>query len=386
MTGLAHLSTLLRDSGRIEECTRLRAVPGGVSSTVAEVDGPGGTWLAKHPLSWMAVADRWYADPDRSWREAAMLELLDGHLGPVRVPRLRFFDTDRLLIGMEFFPSPARPWKDDLMAGRVDPAVATLIARAATSLHLMDAGTTPELAGPGAARLYDGLRIDPYYRTVARRRPRFAAGLRELIGETTAPDLTRTLIHGDLNPKNVLVTPDGPVLVDWELGHVGDPAFDLAMPIAHLLLKALRTVPSAPVRADLLLAARTVWQEYSGPAPRDLAARHTGGIMAARLWGKSPVDYLPGPTERALAEAVAARLLTRPGDMDAVLDRPAERGSVLGRAVEARPRVALPGHLGDPLGHVVELESQGPGHHGVHDVERGHVGELDDLPVRQVLA
>jgi aminoglycoside phosphotransferase (APT) family kinase protein len=37
------------------------------------------------------------------------------------------------------------------------------------------------------------------------------------------------LVHFDLHPDNVLIGPDGPVLIDWTNAHGGDPAGDVAM-------------------------------------------------------------------------------------------------------------------------------------------------------------
>lgn len=325
MAGLARMQALLRDTGRIAGVARLRPVPGGVSSTVVVVDDPAGPWVAKTPLDRLAVADEWYADRSRALREAAVLRHLDGRVGPLRTPRLRFADARHLVIGMDLVPPPAVTWKEELLSGRVDPAVGRLIGEGLTALHATVDGASLGLGGPAAGRLYEQLRVDPYYRTAARRAPRVAAGLADLIGETTAPGLARTLVHGDLNPKNVLITPAGPVLLDWELAHVGDPAFDLAMPVAHLLLKSVRASVSAPARRSLLATAAAVWRSYSGPARRDLAVRHVGGIMAARLWGKSPVDYLTAAGERAAAEGLAVTALAGRWPLPAELGERAAR-------------------------------------------------------------
>ena len=47
------------------------------------------------------------------------------------------------------------------------------------------------------------------------------------------------LVHGDVSPKNILVGPDAPVLLDAECAWYGDPAFDIAFCLNHLLLKAV---------------------------------------------------------------------------------------------------------------------------------------------------
>ena len=317
--GLAGLRDLLAAAGRIDGRARLRLLPGGVSSTVASVDGPGGRWLAKTPLDRLAVAEYWPADRSRALREAAVLHLLAGRLGPTRVPRLRFVDRERLVVGMEMIGPPAPTWKDRLLAGDVDAGIAATIGGAAAALHRRR--VPPGLDGPAAARLYRQFRIDPYYRTTATRVPELAGPLAALVADTTDPGRPRVLVHGDLNPKNVLITAGGPVVVDWELAHAGDPAFDLAMPVAHLLLKAARVAGwDRPAAGRLVAAAGALWDAYDGPAERSLAVRHVGGIMAARLYGKSPVDYLAGPGARDRVMAAARRALGPAADPGAVAD------------------------------------------------------------------
>jgi aminoglycoside phosphotransferase (APT) family kinase protein len=44
------------------------------------------------------------------------------------------------------------------------------------------------------------------------------------------PPVSLALVHGDLNPTNILVADDGSMcLLDWEFAHVGDPREDLGM-------------------------------------------------------------------------------------------------------------------------------------------------------------
>jgi aminoglycoside phosphotransferase (APT) family kinase protein len=36
------------------------------------------------------------------------------------------------------------------------------------------------------------------------------------------------VVHRDLHPLNVMMTPDGPMVIDWANASSGDPAFDVA--------------------------------------------------------------------------------------------------------------------------------------------------------------
>jgi tRNA A-37 threonylcarbamoyl transferase component Bud32 len=309
---LGALRTALTDSARLRPGGSLRPLRGGVSSAVAVVEDGGPAWVAKMPRGRIAVAEEWYADRSRGGREADALTVLAGRIGPLRVPRLAFVDRDRMVLGMELIAAPARPWKDELLAGRVDLGVAAAIGAGMAALHRVLA--PPALAGPDGTALFDALRTGPYYRTTAARVPALGPALHQLI-EDSSRARGRGLVHGDLNPKNVLVTSGRPVLLDWEIVHAGDPAFDLGMVVAHLLLKACRVAgagPGAAARAALAEAAGAVWRAYDGPADRGLAVRHAGAIMAARVHGKSPVHYLRTGAAVDRAIAVAGRALGDP--------------------------------------------------------------------------
>ena len=43
-----------------------------------------------------------------------------------------------------------------------------------------------------------------------------------------ALDIPDTLVHGDLHPGNIVVSPTGPIVVDWSDAAVGNPFVDLA--------------------------------------------------------------------------------------------------------------------------------------------------------------
>jgi aminoglycoside phosphotransferase (APT) family kinase protein len=97
------------------------------------------------------------------------------------------------------------------------------------------------------------------------------------------------LCHGDLHPANVLVTPGGPIVIDWFDASRGDPRLDVAR--TSLLLGALGTrlirpvhLPGAtlPVLEALYEAYRHGILERTGFASADID-RHRQSTLAARL-------------------------------------------------------------------------------------------------------
>jgi 5-methylthioribose kinase len=269
------------------------------------IEGSDTPWVVKTPLAKLTVDDEWLVDRERGANEALILELLGGRLGPVRTPRLLFFDESNVVLGQEFFAPPTANYKDELLAGRSHPDVAHSIGVALGILHRIEPPLS--LSGGRPRQLFDDLRLDPYYRTAALRCPELREELESLVQRTIAV-AQRSLVHGDLSPKNVLVTSEAPVLLDWEVIHVGDPAFDRGMMGAHLMLKAVfhdATTTTHP----LAETARQFWLAYEGPASVGESLRHLGGVMIARLYGKSPVEYLTDELKRARAHRIGAMAL-----------------------------------------------------------------------------
>ncbi len=78
-----------------------------------------------------------------------------------------------------------------------------------------------------------------------------------------APPLRRlALVHGDAVPGNVIVTRDGPVLIDWQCPARGDPCTDLALFLSPAMQHLYRGRPLADAERAAFLAA------YGAPATR----------------------------------------------------------------------------------------------------------------------
>ena len=118
-----------------------------------------------------------------------------------------FEDRPNYLFAMTCAPDDAVTWKVQLMAGEVDPHIADAAGD--------DPGHDPRRCPEASAlrgiladtSLFDELRVDPYYRTIARRHPDLAPRIDALIAAMDRPDDERTLVLGDFSPKNILVHP-----------------------------------------------------------------------------------------------------------------------------------------------------------------------------------
>jgi Ser/Thr protein kinase RdoA (MazF antagonist) len=131
------------------------------------------------------------------------------------------------------------------------------------------------------------------------------------------------LVHGDFSPKNLLVGPQGPVVLDAECAWFGDPAFDLAFVLNHLLLKG---VWKPHWRSGYLHLYATLVDAYSRHVAWEAwealdarAAALLPGLLLGRVDGKSPAEYLTGDDDRGEVRAFArARIVAPPPSLAAI--------------------------------------------------------------------
>jgi len=329
----------------------IRELTGGVSNMVLLVerpDRPGSDFVLKQARAQLRTAHEWFSRVERVWRETDVLavcgRLLErppsggngkpSNRGELRcqTPRLLFEDRPNYLFAMSAAPRPHAVWKGELLAGRLNPAVAVACGSVLGALHARswhDAKLNEQL---GDCSLFDELRVDPYYRALAERRDDARAGAERLIASLEAPG--RSLVLADFSPKNLLLHSQGLVLVDFETGHFGDPAFDLGFFLSHLVLKAALHAPQHAAYLDLTEHFRRSYDaaiaEAVNAAERDdLWARgvqHFAGCVWARLDGKSPVEYLSDETRREAVRSIAREVFrNEPRAWPAVLDLAAGR-------------------------------------------------------------
>ncbi|HEX5498637.1 MAG TPA: phosphotransferase, partial [Thermomicrobiales bacterium] len=235
-----------------------------------------------------------------------------------QTPKILHEDRENYAFAMSAAPENHRVWKADLLAGQADPAIAAACGRLLGSLH-SGSWQNAEIARRLQDRkIFDELRLDPYYRALGRTFPGDAAVLERLIDSVL--DHRRSLVHADFSPKNLLVYDGGLLLVDFETGHYGDPAFDLGFFLSHLLLKA---VYHAPDYEPYLALTDIFWNAYGGELAarigaaerRDLESRavlNFAGCAWARLDGTSKVEYLADPLRRDQLRSFCRDLLYDP--------------------------------------------------------------------------
>ena len=344
------LTAYLQRTGRIplHLQPQIRLLAGGVSNRTVLVEVEAQTrWVLKQALAQLRVQVEWFSDPRRIEREALGLRLLPLLTPPGSIPKLIFEDPEQHILAMAAVAEPHVNWKQQLLAGQVEAGHVQQFAQILGQIHARSADqaailapllddhddqqasrlpqpgetATPDrsalhelaLTRPKVGSFFESLRLEPYYSYTAQQAPAAAPFLHELIAETRR--LRLAVVHGDYSPKNILIYAGQLILLDHEVIHWGDPAFDVGFSMTHLLSKAHYLVAH---RTRFLALAGEFWATYQqivgdrfGTALEPRAARHLLACLLARVLGRSPLEYLDAAARDRQRRAVL-QLIARP--------------------------------------------------------------------------
>ncbi len=309
----------LRATGRLaaDESAVYTVLPGGVSNRTVLVERPNReAWVIKQALPKLRVAEDWFSDPARIHGEALGLIWLTRLAPSGTITPIVFEDREAHLLAMQAVPQPHENWKTLLFAGEVDRDHFSQFGQLLGTIHQKSHALQHEIAPVFENRtFFETLRLEPYYRFSAVRNPATASFFAELIADTLATRLT--LVHGDYSPKNILVQAGRLILLDHEVIHFGDPAFDLGFSLTHLLSKAHHVHRQ---RNNFLQAVKWYWESYLNsvgvmahlPDLEHRSVRHTLACLLARVDGRSPLEYLTATEREKQREIVLSLIADRP--------------------------------------------------------------------------
>jgi aminoglycoside phosphotransferase (APT) family kinase protein len=267
--------------------------------------------VVKRALARLRVEADWRAPVERAESEVEWIRVagtLDGRIVPTVIAQ----DRVRHLFVMTYLPKAQFPvWKDELASGVVDDEFAGAVGGWLARIHASTAHA-PDIARRFATKdQFHALRLDAYLLHAAAANPDVARELHGLVQGVAGADIA--LMQGDISPKNILHGPQTPVFLDAETACWGDPAFDLAFCLNHLLLKCIwrpehtsRYAASFVALKDRYLAGVN-WEARDATERR--AASLLAGLLLARIDGKSPVEYITAERDKRFVREHAKTFL-----------------------------------------------------------------------------
>lgn len=299
-----------------DEPVTMTNLVGGVSNRTVLIERENSpSWVLKQALAKLRVRVDWFSDPSRIHHEALGLRWLRRYAPDGAIPGFIFEDEGEHILAMEAVAQPHDNWKTLLLAGHVERDHVRQFAQILAQIHRQSSDERATVEPVFAdTTFFESLRLEPYYQYTSQQVPETQPFFDAVIADTRANRLA--LVHGDYSPKNVLVQQDKLVLLDYEVIHFGDPAFDLGFSLTHLLSKAHHIANQRQRFADAANAYWTTYRESLGDVSwadglELRAVRHTLACLLARVEGRSPLEYL-SPTERGAQRESVVQLSSAP--------------------------------------------------------------------------
>jgi aminoglycoside phosphotransferase (APT) family kinase protein len=291
----------------------VEALGGGVSNVVLAITSGQRRVVLKQALPRLRVEREWLAKRERALAEARALTRARTILDAGSVPEVLDVDPARCALTIERAPTDWLTWKELLFAGEIQPEIAGQLGGLLADWHGGTSAPGPEFDEWDS---FEQLRVDPYYRETARRHPALAGPI--MRHADAMRERRACLVHGDFSPKNILVGDPGLWVIDFEVAHLGDPAFDLAFMLTHLFLKSIAMPPERPrllACAERFDAAyRAGHSTVAAPAPAYVLG-HVGCLMLARVDGKSPAEYLDEAARARTRDAAIVLIAGNPNSL-----------------------------------------------------------------------
>jgi tRNA A-37 threonylcarbamoyl transferase component Bud32 len=272
---------------------QVEPLTGGVSCAVIRLhpqDAP--AIVVKQALEKLKVAADWHSDPARIENEIQFIRIASTVLGADNVPHIVDEDVPNFMFTMTSAPLDAANWKEQMLAGETSLDLAQQCGHILAKIHNIKPDHPMITDTLRSQKYFCELRIDAYLYASAANEPDVHDELYELAERLM--QVKTALVHADYTPKNFLVSSAKLFLLDYEVGHIGNPIFDVASILNHFYLKS-RTVPETSAR--FLRMSHAFLESYKTRiAPTvldDDVWVCLGALMLARVRGKSPVNYLP---------------------------------------------------------------------------------------------
>ncbi len=312
----AEILKALQTAGLVSSDPAVTALTGGVSCDIWKVEDGGRVFAVKRALPKLRVAAEWLADPGRNFHEQEYIRYVAGFL-PDAVPRIVFSDPNADFFAMEFLGGEFSDWKKSLLAGHADSLVAERAGSTLARIH-RESWLDPDLARRFATdkNFYD-LRIAAYLLAAADKNPVVADSIRAEAARLGATKLA--LVHGDYSPKNLMVAPGRLVVLDCEVAWFGDPAFDMAFLLNHLLLKGLHHAPAGGPFYKLVEAFLLSYRTTNPLHSSEVESRTSlllPMLTLARVDGKSPAEYLVDEDKKNFVRAFATQAIQTPAPIE----------------------------------------------------------------------
>ena len=287
---------------------------GGVSSDIWKINHDNKIICIKKSKKKLKVKQNWQAPVIRNMFEAFWNEEVYKFM-PSIVPKVLYKNKKPYFFVMEYFDEQLYPiWKTKLLNNEIDYKFAISVSKYLNMIHNHFYNKASVFRKFDNMKIFEELRIKPYIKNLISNHKDLKNELESVSKSLSEKKIT--LIHGDISPKNILIKKNKPIFLDAECATYGDPAFDFAFCLNHLILKKIilknsnRLLKKSYDNFIKIYLSNIKWENPSSFEKR--VAKILPILILARIDGKSPVEYITSEKEKKTVRMFARNFIINP--------------------------------------------------------------------------
>lgn len=248
--------------------------------------------------------------PNRSLTEYKVMKLWKKRTGSESIPFVYMFDYKEYILVMEAIPEEYEKLTYSLLSGDANLSIAKQLGKFLAKVHNITYHNKKLKKAFRNNEVFRKLKMGLFHYSCynhlkdENKDEKAKKNVRKTIEKSLMNKVV--LIHGDFQPKNILVNNDRFYLVDYEVATLGDPAYDLGNICAQYLLAG---IINYPIRKKYYSEIKMILFEYFKHSlltnihdkMKMNLVQHFAPVIYGRTFGPANIQFLDEKTKIAIS-------------------------------------------------------------------------------------
>lgn len=299
-----------------EEKVKISPLAGGNINHISLVQTEKGSFIVKQAFSTTKFNNNLKITPQRIEAEHRAINVFSKRTNLPHIPKTIFFDRENNLLALQAVPTSYSLLTYDLLEGKINLELIKGLAGFYARIHNATYNDKYLESMPFSDAMYKEVKLGLFHGKF------LATTKNKKIKENTKKIIEKSLrnriclIHGDAQPKNILVHKDHFYVLDYEIARYGDPAHDIGNLLAHYLLAGIINFPKRKIYYQAIYL---FFNEYIAnikfkkliPKIKSNVLAHIAPIIYCRVDGTFKIEILDEKTKKSIRR-IAYRLGEKP--------------------------------------------------------------------------
>jgi 5-methylthioribose kinase len=262
---------------------------GGIINSVYKIEVEKGIYFLKQAHINPSFSEKISINPNRINIERRAIQEIIELLGQDWVPQIVYYNDSNYFMITKSAPNNAILLREDLLKGKVDFELAKKLGIFLKTMHQKTLKDIRLETNFSDLSIITNLKLPIFYYPLLKN-VLFKPIIRNLIEDIQNTKIC--LVHGDFNPKNILVWNEHVNIIDWEQCHYGDPRGELGGFLAHYIIKGIHNYHKVNDYIDALAVILSAYNTNLSDLDMKKIKHHIAVYLLGRVDSVAKAFYL----------------------------------------------------------------------------------------------